>query len=287
MPVLTEKMIKQVNFDGKIYSLETPWVMGIINVTPDSFYDGGRYVTDEAIMERAAQMIEDGADIIDVGAMSTRPDAKEIPESIEIERVAHIVRLLHAHFPSTVISVDTWRATVANATIDEGAAMINDISGGTFDPDMIPLIGKRQVPYCLMHTPAKPDVMQQCTHYQDIIADMIRFFGQQVQKLHEAHVHDIFIDPGFGFGKTLEQNYFLMNNLEAFHIFQLPLLIGVSRKSMIYKLTGGTPDNALNGTTVLNTIALLKGVSMLRVHDVKEAKEVITMVNMLCKAKPA
>ena len=260
------------NFNGKL-NPSTPLIMGILNVTEDSFYDGGKYTTEAAVLERASQILAEGGDIIDIGAMSTRPNALEIPEEEEISRIVKAVRTIRAHFPEAVLSIDTYRASVADAALQAGADMINDISGGTFDPEMIPTVGKWQVPYCLMHTTTKPDTMQQNTHYEDILADMLKFFGTQLEKLHEHFVHDIIIDPGFGFGKTLEQNYFLMKNLEVFHQLGYPLLIGISRKSMIYKLLGTTPDHALNGTTVLNTISLMKGASILRVHDVKEAVE--------------
>ena len=255
--------------------------MGILNVTEDSFYDGGKYRTDDAVLERATRILSEGADIIDIGAMSTRPNAIEIPENEELNRIVNATKLVRKHFPEAVISIDTYRASVAKAAVESGAAMINDISGGTFDPDMISTVGQLQVPYCLMHTTAKPSEMQQHTEYKDILADMLQFFGTQLAKLHENHVHDIIIDPGFGFGKTLEQNYFLMKNLEVFQQLGYPLLVGISRKSMIYKLFGTTPDQALNGTTVLNTVALMKGADILRVHDVKEAVEVRKIVACL------
>lgn len=260
------------NFNGKLNSTE-PIIMGILNVTEDSFYDGGKYTTETAVLERATQILAEGGDIIDIGAMSTRPNALEIPEEEEISRIVKAVQTIRANYPEAVLSIDTYRASVAEAALGEGADMINDISGGTFDPDMIPTIGKWQVPYCLMHTTTKPDTMQQNTHYEDILAEMLKFFGTQLEKLHEHSVHDIIIDPGFGFGKTLEQNYFLMKNLKVFHQLGYPLLVGISRKSMIYKLLGTDPENALNGTTVLNTIALMEGAAILRVHDVKEAVE--------------
>ncbi|MBO7585752.1 MAG: dihydropteroate synthase [Bacteroidales bacterium] len=273
-----------INFSQTLQSLDSPLIMGILNVTDDSFYDGGRYRSESAMTERAGEMLRDGADIIDIGAMSTRPGAQELPAEEEENRVRQAVATVKASFPEAVVSIDTWRASVARTAVREGADMINDISGGTFDPDMIPAIGEMQVPYVLMHTPAKPDKMQQCTQYDDILADMLRFFGEQIAKLHAAHVHDIVIDPGFGFGKTLEQNYFLMRNLEAFKVFDLPILVGISRKSMIYKLLNTTPEHALNGTTVLNTLALEHGAAILRVHDVKEAVEVRKLVcaGLLC-----
>jgi dihydropteroate synthase len=268
------------NFNGKL-NPTTPIIMGILNVTEDSFYDGGKYTTETAVLERATQILAEGGDIIDIGAMSTRPNALEIPEEEEISRIVKAVRTIRARYPEAVLSIDTYRASVAKAAVEAGADMINDISGGTFDPDMIPTVGELQVPYCLMHTTAKPSDMQQHTEYNDILADMLQFFGRQLEKLHAHHVHDIIIDPGFGFGKTLEQNYFLMDNLEVFQQLGLPILVGISRKSMIYKLLGTTPDEALNGTTVLNTIALMKGAAILRIHDVREAVETRKIVQTM------
>lgn len=278
-------MQKSININGKFLPLDPPLIMGILNVTEDSFFDGGRYLTEEAVVDRVGGMLASGADIIDIGAVSTRPGAQDLPEQEEIDRIRRAVTLVHGRFPDAVISVDTWRASVARAAVQCGAHIINDVSGGTFDPDMIPTIGQLQVPYILMHTPEKPDTMQQHTDYEDILAEMIQFFGQQIEKLHEAHVHDIILDPGFGFGKTLEQNYFVLKNMDAFQVFDLPILVGISRKSMIYKLLGTTPDNALNGTTVVNTLALMKGAHILRVHDVKEAVEVRKIVEIFRKSK--
>lgn len=274
-----------MNLNGRLFSLKTPLVMGILNATPDSFYDGGRYNDDGAVLKRAEKLLHDGADILDLGVVSTRPGSVEISENEEVEKVARLVRMIHGRFPEFPVSVDTWRASVAEAAVGEGASMINDISGGAFDAAMIPAVGRLQVPYCLMHTPAAPKVMQQHTDYKDILAEMLQFFGRQLERLHAACVHDIFIDPGFGFGKTLEQNYFLMNNLEVFHVFGLPLLVGISRKSMIYKLLGKTPEGALNGTTALNTVALMKGAAVLRVHDVAEAKEAVSVVQRIKNAR--
>lgn len=270
------------NFNGKITS-NGPIIMGILNVTEDSFYDGGNYTTEERVLGRAAQILEEGGDIIDIGAMSTRPNALEIPENEEISQIVTAVNVIREKFPEAVLSIDTYRAAVAKAAVEAGADMINDISGGTFDPDMIPTVGQLQVPYCLMHTTAKPSEMQKHTDYTDILADMLRFFGNQIEKLHEHFVHDIIVDPGFGFGKTLEQNYFLMKNLEVFQQLGYPLLVGISRKSMIYKLFGTTPEHALNGTTALNTIALMKGTDILRVHDVREAVEVRKIVQTMTR----
>ena len=267
-------------FNGKITGNE-PLIMGILNVTDNSFYDGGKYTTDQKILQRATQILTDGGDIIDIGAMSTKPDAPELPEEEELTKIVQTVHLLRKQHPDAILSIDTYRASVAEAAVHAGANMINDISGGTFDPEMIPTIGKLQVPYVLMHTPAKPAVMQQHTEYKDILGEILQFFGRQIQQLHDHFVHDIILDPGFGFGKTLEQNYFLMNNLEVFHELGYPLLVGISRKSMIYKLLGNDPEHALNGTTALNTVALLKGASILRVHDIREAVEVRKIVKHL------
>ena len=266
-------------------SANAPLIMGILNVTEDSFYDGGRYTSEEAVRRRAAQILAEGGDIVDIGAMSTRPDAMEIPEEEEKTRIVQAVRCIREDFPDAVLSVDTYRANVAEAAVEAGADIINDISGGTFDPEMIPTIGRLQVPYVLMHTPAKPAEMQQHTEYNDLLGEMLQFFGKQIALLHRHAVHDIILDPGFGFGKTLEQNYFLMKNLEVFSELGYPLLVGISRKSMIYKLLGTTPEHALNGTTVLNTVALMKGANILRVHDVREAVEVRKILSLPKKSK--
>ena len=278
-------MQQHLNISGKLMPLYPPLIMGILNVTEDSFFDGGKYTEEDKIVARAEQILREGGDIIDIGAVSTRPGAQDLPEQEEIARIQRAVSAVRAALPDAVISVDTWRASVARAAVQCGAHIINDVSGGTFDPDMIPTIGQLQVPYILMHTPEKPDTMQQHTDYEDILAEMIQFFGQQIEKLHEAHVHDIILDPGFGFGKTLEQNYFVLRNMDAFQVFDLPILVGISRKSMIYKLLDTTPDHALNGTTVVNTLALMKGAHILRVHDVKEAVEVREIVEIFRKSK--
>lgn len=275
-----------INLKGNLCPLSHPLVMGILNYTEDSFYDGGQYTSEKKIIERAGQLLEEGADIIDIGTVSTRPGAMDVDETTELSRIRQAVKIILEHFPETLISIDTWRASVAQIAIDEGAAMINDISGGTFDEAMIPTVAKAKVPYCLMHSPAKPEVMQHYTQYENLIGDILRFFGTQVDKLKELGANDIILDPGFGFGKTLEQNYFLMRNLSAFTCFNLPVLVGISRKSMIYKLLETNVQQALNGTTVLNTIALLNGAKILRVHDVREAKECIKIVETMRIASP-
>lgn len=269
-------MVEYLQFGNRKLSLEQPLIMGILNVTEDSFFDGGQYLTEDAVLNRVGKMLDEGADIIDLGAMSTRPGAAELPEEEELGKIAKAVRQIVSHYPEAVISVDTWRASVARAAVANGARMINDISGGTFDAAMIPAMGQLQVPYCLMHTTAKPDVMQQRTEYQDIIKDIFLFFETQIEKLTQQGLHreNIILDPGFGFGKTLEQNYFLLQNMQEFRVLDLPVLVGISRKSMIYKLLDCSPKEALNGTTVLNTLAVQRGANILRVHDVREAVEV-------------
>jgi dihydropteroate synthase len=270
-----------LNLKGKLLSLNTPAVMGIVNYTEDSFYDGSRCISDKDLLSKVALMLQEGADIIDLGAVSTRPGATEMNEKSEFHKIKSALEIIFEFYPNAVISVDTWHSSVAEMAISEGAAMINDISGGTFDDNMFSIIAKYHVPYCLMHTSAKPQIMQQMTSYQNIIAEMLQFFGRQIDVLKSLGVNDIVLDPGFGFGKSLEQNYFLMNNLQAFTTLNLPLLVGISRKSMIYKLLEVSPVDALNGTTVLNTVALMKGATILRVHDVKAAKEAVALTEKL------
>lgn len=268
-------MLSQINCSGKLIAIDRPLVMGILNVTRDSFYDGGRYTTEQAVLARAEQILSEGGDIIDIGAVSTRPGASVCDGETERDTIVQTVQAIRTRFPKAVLSIDTFRAEVARAAVDHGADIINDISGGTYDVQMIPTIGELQVPYVLMHTPAMPDKMQQCTQYEDILADMLQFFGRQLEKLHQHSVHDIIIDPGFGFGKTLEQNYFLLENLRVFKTFELPLLIGVSRKSMIYKKLDTTPEGALEGTLEVTKTAIENGADILRVHDVKETVTLI------------
>ena len=263
-------MLSHINCSGKLIAIDKPLVMGILNVTRDSFYDGGRYTTEQAVLARAEQILSEGGDIIDIGAVSTRPGASVCDGETERDTIVQTVQAIRTRFPKAVLSIDTFRAEVARAAVDHGADIINDISGGTYDVQMIPTIGELQVPYVLMHTPAMPDKMQQCSQYEDILADMLQFFGRQLEKLHQHNVHDIIIDPGFGFGKTLEQNYFLLGNLRVFKTLELPLLIGVSRKSMIYKKLDTTPKGALEGTLEVTKTAIENGANILRVHDVKD-----------------
>lgn len=249
--------------------------MGILNVTPDSFYAESRsFSSDEAIERRVSQLIADGADMIDIGGYSSRPGADDVSPEEEMARLRRGLRAVRKLAPAMPVSVDTFRADVARMCVEEeGADIINDISGGMLDRQMFRTVARLGVPYILMHMQGTPDTMQQHPHYDNLREEVMLYFAQRIDRLCQMGAKDIIVDPGFGFGKTVEHNYELMNHLEDFHTFGLPLLVGISRKSMIYKLLGGTPQNALNGTTVLNTIALTKGAHILRVHDVREAVE--------------
>lgn len=255
--------------------------MGILNVTPDSFYDGARYQTDSEILIQAGKMLTEGATFLDVGAYSTRPHAPEVSVEEELKRALHSVRLIRKEFPEALISIDTFRSAVAQAAIQEGAGIINDISAGDLDPAMFETIARLNVPYVMMHMRGNPQTMTAQTTYANLIKDITDYFHQKMKKLRALDVHDVIIDPGFGFAKTREQNFELLNHLDYFAITGKPMLVGLSRKSMIWKTLNITPDDALNGTTTLNTVALLKGASILRVHDVKEAMQAIQLVNQL------
>lgn len=271
-----------LNLNGKLYELSSPKVMGILNITPDSFYAGSRKQTEEDIKARCKQIIEEGGDIIDVGAYSSRPDAEHISAEEEKKRLRTGLEILRNEYPEAIISVDTFRAEVAEMCVKEYKVnIINDISAGEMDPQMFRTIADLQIPYIMMHMKGTPQNMQQNPHYENLMKEIFMYFAQRIYQLHEMGVNDLIIDPGFGFGKTLAHNYELMNHLEEFSLFNLPILIGISRKSMIYKLLGSTPSEALNGTTALNTIALLKGANILRVHDVKEAVETVKIVKAL------
>ena len=270
-----------INVNNKILDLADPQIMGIINLTPDSFFDGGRYNVHEKALERADLLLKEGAGILDVGAYSSRPGALEVSEQEEIDRLIPFIENLKKVHPDAIISVDTFRALVAKKAIEAGASLINDISGGSLDPNMFETVGKLQVPYILMHMRGTPETMQSLTEYEDIIADISTYFISRIQKLREFGVKDIILDPGFGFSKTIEQNYELLDRFNEFLPLQLPLLGAISRKSMIYKVLKTNPTHALNGTTVLNTILLLKGANIIRVHDVIQAKEVTLLVKKL------
>ena len=273
--------MKSINCKGKLIDLSSPKVMGILNITPDSFFDGGKFNNQSSIISHVEKMLSEGATFIDIGAYSSRPGAKHISEEEELYRLLPVVELLLNEFPQILISVDTFRSTVARETISEGAALINDISGGTLDKRMFETIAMLQVPYILMHIKGTPQNMQENPTYENITSELISFFANQIFKLHQLQIKDIVIDVGFGFGKTLEHNYQLLKNLKLFKNLEVPILAGVSRKSMLYKPLGLSPKEALNATTSANTIALLNGSNILRVHDVKEAVEAINIVNLL------
>lgn len=260
--------------------LDTPKVMGILNVTPDSFFDGGRYIDEAQLLSRAEKMLKEGADIIDVGGYSSRPGAEDVSEGEEITRVVNAVDIILKEYPDTLISVDTFRSKVAREAVMHGAALINDISAGTLDTQMFATVADLGVTYILMHMRGNPKTMNKLTQYDNLLLEMVTFLQEKVSNLREAGVKDIIIDPGFGFAKTIQQNYTILKNLRYFEILELPILVGISRKSTIYKSLQIEPEDALNGTTVLNTIALMNGASFLRVHDVKEAVEVRKLYNL-------
>lgn len=273
-----------ININGSLFGLTTPLVMGILNVTPDSFYADSRKLGEEEIEKRVLQIVGEGASIIDIGAYSSRPNADDVPIKEEMERLRKGLEIISRVAPNVAVSVDTFRADVASMCVEEyGVAMINDISGGELDKDMFRRVAKLHVPYILMHMKGTPQTMQQEPHYEDLMREILFYFSVRTQQLKELGVKDIIIDPGFGFAKTLEHNYELMGHLEDFKVFEMPILVGISRKSMIYRLLGSTPDDALNGTTALNTIALMKGADILRVHDVRQAVEAIKIVEKMKK----
>jgi dihydropteroate synthase len=275
-----------LNLGGKLLTLRPAVIMAILNTTPDSFWSGSRvHRSIPQLLERAEQALQQGADILDVGGMSTRPGAIEIPVKEELERIVPAIKALALAFPQTPLSVDTYRAEVAQAALDEGAALVNDVSGGTFDPNLFQLVAQRRVPYVLTHTPGKPSVMQEMTHYNEPIEDVVfRFFTQQLVALRQLGINDVILDPGFGFGKTQEQNYRLLKNLHQFAVLNLPILAGLSRKGMIWKALGVTPEDALPGTIVAHVLALQQGVSLLRVHDVEAARQAIAIVEQFNQA---
>ena len=268
-----------LNCKGRIVSLEKPTVMGILNITPDSFYDGSRSKSVEEALIKAEKMLIDGATFLDLGAYSTRPGADEISVDEELKRAIPVVEAISKKFPEANISIDTFRAKVAHEAVTAGAHIVNDISSGEDDEEMFSTIAKLKVPYIMMHKKGSPKNMQQHPHYENVVLEVMNYFTEKVDTAKVAGIVDIIIDPGFGFGKNLEHNYQLLNALNDFQIFGLPVLVGVSRKKMIQKIAGADVQNSLNGTTAANTIALLKGANILRVHDVKEAIECINIVN--------
>ncbi|MCK5855977.1 MAG: dihydropteroate synthase [Bacteroidales bacterium] len=270
-----------INVNGHLMNLESPKVMGILNITDDSFFDGGKYLNEEKYISHVGKLLSEGADIIDIGAQSSRPGSLELGKDAEIKRIVPVIQNVRKHFPKSIISVDTWHARVAEQSIISGANMINDISGGTFDIDMFNSIANLQVPYILMHTGGRPDKMQDSPNYKNVVKEVIYFLSKQLDRLNHLGINDVIIDPGFGFGKTQEHNFELMKHLDHFNFLETPILIGISRKSMIHKPLNTNANNSLNGTTALNMIALEKGASILRVHDVRQAKEVIKMYELL------
>ena len=270
-----------INCKGQLIDLASPKVMGILNVTPNSFFDGGKYKTESVILSQVGKMLTDGATFIDVGAYSSKPSAEFVSEKEELNRIVPVVNLILEKFPDCLISIDTFRSEVAKVCLENGAAIINDISAGNLDDKMLETIAKYNVPYIMMHMRGTPQTMQTMTNYDNIVKEMLFYFSERVAKARSYGINDLIIDPGFGFAKTLEQNYEVLQKLELFEMLELPLLAGFSRKSMIYKTLHSTAEEALNGTSVLNTIALTKGAKILRVHDVKEAMECVTLFNKL------
>jgi len=273
--------MKSINCKGELIDLRSPKIMGILNLTPDSFYDGGKYTSEKEILLQIEKMIDEGATFIDIGGYSSRPGAKHISEKEEVLRIIPVVNSLIKHFPNILLSIDTFRSEVAKQSIDSGACMINDISAGNLDSKMFETIANLQVPYIIMHMIGTPQNMQNNVEYDNLIKDIIYFFSKKINALRELGVNDIVLDVGFGFSKTLDQNYELLQNLNLFKNLDLPILTGISRKSMLYKLLNITPKEALNSTSVANTIALLQGANILRVHDVKETMETIKIVKKL------
>lgn len=270
-----------INCKGQLIDLSIPKVMGILNVTPNSFFDGGKYKNEDEIVSQVGKMLSEGATFIDIGAYSSKPSAEFVSEQEEIERIVLAIELILKHFPDALLSIDTFRGEVAKASIESGAAIINDIAAGELDDKMFDVIAKYNVPYIMMHMRGNPQTMQTMTHYDDIMKEMLLYFSEKVQKARSLGINDLILDPGFGFAKTTDQNYEVMQKMELFNVQELPVLAGISRKSMIYKTLGVTPLEALNGTTFLNTIALTKGAKILRVHDVKEAVECVALYSKL------
>jgi dihydropteroate synthase len=266
-----------LNCKGKLLVVEKPVIMGIINVTPDSFYAGSRFAGADAVVQQAAKMLEEGADVLDIGGQSTRPNSVPVPLEEELNRVTGAIEAVHSTFPDAIISVDTYHAKVAAAAVAAGASMVNDVSAGSIDGEMLAAVGKLQVPYVCMHMRGTPATMQQNPVYENLTREVLDFFIARIGVCKQAGIQDIIIDPGFGFGKTIRHNFELLKNLSVFKMLEKPLLLGISRKSTVYKTLGVTAAEALNGSTVLHTLGLANGANILRVHDVKEAKEAVTL----------
>ena len=275
-----------LNCKGKLISLQTPLVMGIINATPDSFYEGHLHGGKEGILDIAAAMLTAGAGILDIGGQSTRPGSSRIDSEEEMQRVLPVITAIHQRFPEALISIDTYYSKVAAAAVAAGACIVNDISAGNMDEAMIPVVASLQVPYICMHMKGSPETMQQRPHYDDVVKEVLDFFIYKIDECKRAGIKDIIIDPGFGFGKTIPHNFQLLSNLVVFKILERPILAGISRKGTIYKTLNIDVTEALNGTTVLNTLALQNGANILRVHDVKEAKEVVLLMQEYKKTAP-
>lgn len=270
-----------INCKGNLIDLSTPKVMGILNITPNSFYDGGKFQEESVILNQVEKLLNEGATFIDIGAYSSKPNAEFVSEEEELQRILPVLQQIIKQFPDIIVSIDTFRAEVAKQCVLNGAALINDISAGHLDEKMLPTIAELQVPYIMMHMKGNPQTMQSLTHYDDIVKEMIYYFSERIFEARKLGINDLIVDPGFGFAKTLEQNYEVMQKLDIFKQLELPLLVGISRKSMIYKLLETSAQEALNGTTFLNAIALEKGANILRVHDVKEAVECVKLFGML------
>ena len=272
-----------INCAGKLVDLSTPKIMGILNVTPDSFYDGGVHNSDKKILNHVEKMLNDGAVFIDIGGYSSRPNAINIDENEELNRVVPALELVINKFPETIISIDTFRSKVAETCLNSGASIINDVSAGEMDKKMMKIVGKYNVPYVMMHMKGNPQNMIRKTNYDDMLKEIIKYFSKKINQAVSYKINDMIIDPGFGFAKDLKQNYDLLSNIDLLKILDKPIMVGISRKSMIYKSLKTNAKESLNGTTVLNTVSLIKGASILRVHDVKEANECIKLISALNK----
>lgn len=270
-----------INCKGQLIDLSTPKVMGIVNVTPDSFYDGGKLSSDALILNQVEKMVTDGATFIDLGGQSTRPDSTFLSADEELARLIPAVKLILKEFPEALISIDTFHSKVADECLLLGAALVNDVSAGGLDEQMFDVVAKHKVPYIMMHMRGTPNTMNTLTDYDNLTKDILFYFSQKIAKARSLGINDLILDPGFGFAKTVEQNFELFSKMELLQMTELPILVGVSRKSMIYKTLGITPQEALNGTTILNTIALTKGAKILRVHDVKEAVECVRLLSKI------
>jgi len=272
-----------INCKGQIIDLSTPKIMGILNITPNSFYDGGKFSLENNAIAQVEIMLNEGATFIDIGACSSKPNAEFVSEEEELSRIIPVVKALIKEFPKTLLSIDTFRSSVAQECLNNGAALINDISAGSLDEKMMEVIASNKVPYIMMHLRGTPQTMQNQTNYEHLINEILTYFSDKINKARSLGINDLIVDPGFGFAKTTDQNYEILSNLELFKVLELPILAGISRKSMIYKTLDINAEEALNGTTVLNTIAITKGASIIRVHDVKEAMECVKLCEKLGK----